>query len=270
MTALAAARGWRASTITAVGEVLSPTRITAAAAQVGVQLFLVVCLWRALYAHTHVSAGLTEPQAVSYAILAALAMRIRGTGRWQARDMVIQHVQLGTIVYWYLRPLSPQRYYFWREAGDQVYGLAWAAAGYLVCLALGVMKPPASVAGAGAFALTFALGMSILYYLVLLTDQMCFWMIKNGAVVAIVAFAQNLLSGGYAALWFYPHWFQVGSAVLPFEYTMGIPLSFYVGRLGISDLPREVAAAVLWMIILALFTRFLWRRAGERVVSQGG
>lgn len=256
--------------ITARGEVLSPTRMTAAAIRLGVQIFLMVCLWHALYAHTTISAGLTMPQAVTYAVLAVLTIRIRTTNRSGARDTVFQHMRYGTIVYWYLRPLSPRRYYFFREIGDQLYGLAWACAGYIICLAAGLVSRPASVRATLAFTVTLALGQALLYYLVLITDQMCFWMIKNSTAVDILIFAQNLLSGAYAAIWYFPGWFRVISAVLPFQYTLGVPLSFYIGRLRISALPGQMVVQIAWLAALAAATRLLWRRAGERVVSQGG
>jgi viologen exporter family transport system permease protein len=262
--------GWRTARITALSDMLSPGRMTGLAIRLAVQLVLVVFLWRALYAHAGVTAGLTRAMAVSYAVLAVLMLQIRRADRFAARDTVIQHMQYGTIVYWFLRPLSPQRYSLWRGVGEQAYGFVWACAGYLACLAAGVLAPPASPAAAAAFGVTFLAGQSLMYYLALLTDQMCFWAVKNSAVVAILAFAQNLLSGAYAALWFFPGWFRAASAALPFQYTLGVPLSFYVGRLPAAKLPAFLAVALGWAAALAALTRLLWRRAAGRVAAQGG
>jgi ABC-2 type transport system permease protein len=266
----AAAQGWRTARITALSDLLSPGRIAAHAIRLFVQLILVVSLWRALYAHTGSTAGLTKPMAVSYAVLAVLMLRIRRADRFAARDTVIQHMQYGTIVYWYLRPLSPQRYSLWRGIGEQAYGFAWASAGYLACLAAGVLAPPASAGATAAFAVTFLLGQSLLYYLALLTDQMCFWAIKNASAMSILAFTQNLLSGAYAALWFFPAWFRWASEALPFQYTIGVPLSFYVGRIPLSGLPAYLAVAAGWLAALAVLTQVLWRKAAKRVAAQGG
>jgi ABC-2 type transport system permease protein len=263
-------RWWGVARISALSDALSPGRITAIAMRLIIQVFLVFFLWRALYAHTVVSAGLTQTQAVTFAVLAVLATRIRGTDRSGARDTVVWHVEYGTIVYWFLRPLSPSQYYFIRASGDLLYGVAWASIGYIVCLSAGVILVPASIGGALAFALTFTLGQIVLYYLVLLTDQLCFWVIKNHSALAILVFTQNLLSGTYASLWYFPHWFQVMSAVLPFGYTLNVPLSFYIGRLTIAHLPVQLISEVSWMLALAALTRLLWRRAALRVVSQGG
>ena len=269
-TTLALRRGWRTSGITVLSEVLSPSRITAAAIRLPLQLFLVVCLWHALYANTAESAGLTRSQAVSYAVLAVLALRVRVMDRWPARDTVIQHVEFGTIVYWFLRPVSARRYYFLRGLGDQLYGLVWACAGYVGCRMAGVLSPPASTGAALAFAVTFLLGLAILYYLMMLTDQLCFWTVRNSSAVDILMFALNLLSGAYAALWYFPGWFQAMSAVLPFQFTLSVPLSFYIGRLSVADLPSRLAVQVAWIVVLAVCTRLVWNRASERVASQGG
>jgi ABC-2 type transport system permease protein len=266
----AAAQGWRTARITVLSDLRSPGRITAHAIRLAVQLLLVVCLWRALYTHSGSTAGLTKTMAVSYAVLAVLMLGIRQADRFGARDTVIQHLQYGTIVYWFLRPLSPQRYSLWRGVGEQAYGFAWAGAGYLTCLAAGVLAPPASAGAAAAFGLTFLLGQSLLYYLALLTDLMCFWTIRNASVVSILRFAQNLLSGAYAALWYFPGWFRWASEALPFQYTIGVPLSFYVGRIPLADLPAQLTVAAGWVVALAILTRLLWRKAAERVAVQGG
>jgi ABC-2 type transport system permease protein len=262
--------GWRTARITALSEILSPARLAGNAIRMTVQVFLVLCLWRALYAYTDVTAGLTRSMALTYAVLAVLMLQIRRADRFAARDHVFQHMHYGTIVYWYLRPLSPQRYSLWRGVGEQAYGFGWAAAGYVACLATAVIGPPSSAGAAMAFLVTFAVGQSLLYYLGLLTDQMCFFAIKNASVVLIVKFTQNLLSGAYAALWFFPAWFRSVSAFLPFQYTIGVPLSLYIGRIPAADVWVQLAAALGWVVALAMLTRLLWRKAAVRISAQGG
>jgi ABC-2 type transport system permease protein len=270
MSTATLASGWRTAGITATGELLAPGRIVAGAVRLTLRLFLIVFLWRALYAHTTSSAGMSETQAVSYAVLAVLTLRLRDVDRWSARDTVFQHMQYGTIVYWFLRPLAARRYHLLRAFGEQTYGLFWAVLGYVVCLATGVLAPPASAAAGFAFALTFLLGRAVLYLLLLLTDQLCFWTIRNVAAMDILIFTQNLLSGAYAALWFFPGWFRTLSAVLPFQATLNVPLSFYIGRVSVADLPAQAAIQAGWILALTILTRILWRRAADRVVSQGG
>ncbi|MGY1496521.1 ABC-2 family transporter protein [Streptomyces sp. QTS52] len=267
---MAVLHAWRAARVTPLGELYAPPRMTAVLIRLTVQVVLVASLWNGLYQQTGTTAGINREQAVTYAVLAVLASRLRELDQYAGRDTVLQHMHFGTIVYWYLRPLAPQRYYALRALGEQLYGFAWALAGFALCLATGVVQPPGSAAVAGVFALSLLLGQLVLYYVMLVIDQFCFWTLRNGAAMLILIFAQNLLSGVYAPLWFFPDWFITLSSFLPFQATLSVPLSLYVGRIPLSDAAFQLSVQAGWILVLALFTRFLWRRAALRVVSQGG
>ncbi|WP_329269414.1 ABC-2 family transporter protein [Streptomyces sp. NBC_01451] len=267
---MAVLHAWRAARVTPLGELYAPPRMTAALIRLTVQVVLVASLWNGLYQQTGTTAGIDREQAVTYAVMAVLASRLRELDQYAGRDTVLQHMHFGTIVYWYLRPLAPQRYYALRALGEQLYGFAWALAGFALCLAAGVVQPPESAAVAGVFALSLLLGQLVLYYVMLVIDQFCFWTLRNGAAMLILIFAQNLLSGVYAPLWFFPDWFITLSSFLPFQATLSVPLSLYVGRIPLSDAAFQLSVQAGWILLLALFTRFLWRRAALRVVSQGG
>ncbi|WP_340375056.1 ABC-2 family transporter protein [Streptomyces sp. SS7] len=267
---MATVPAWRAARVTPLGELHAPPRMTAVLLRLTVQVVLVASLWHGLYSRTGTTAGLDEGQAVTYAVLAVLASRIRQLDQYAGRDSVIQHMHYGTIVYWYLRPLPPQRYYALRALGEQLYGFAWALAGYTVCLVAGVVDPPGSAAVAGVFAVSLLLGQLVLYYVMLILDQLCFFTIRNNSAMLILIFAQNLLSGVYAPLWFFPDWFITLSGFLPFQATLSVPLSIYIGRIQLSDAVVELAVQAGWVVLLALFTRWVWRQAARRVIAQGG
>lgn len=267
---MAVLHAWRAARVTPLGELHAPPRMTAVLIRLVVQVILVASLWHGLYAHTGTTAGLAEGQAVTYAVLAVLASRLRELDQYAGRDTVLQHMHFGTIVYWYLRPLPPQRYHALRALGEQLYGFAWALGGYLICLAAGVVDAPKSPAVAGVFALSLLLGQWVLYHVMLILDQLCFWTVRNNAAMLILIFAQNLLSGVYAPLWFFPDWFITLSGFLPFQATLSVPLSIYIGRIPLADAGEQLAIQAFWGVALTLFTRFLWRRAARRVISQGG
>ena len=260
---------WRVSRITPLGELLQPTRITGTMIRLVTQAFLVTFLWRALYQTRDSAGGLVEEQAVTYAVLAVLATQIRGLDRQPARDTLLQHVQLGTVLYWFLRPLSPRRYYLLRALGDQLYGFCWVLAGYAICLGFGAIQPPAPGA-LPVFLLSMVCAQVIMYQLLLLVDLLCFWTLQNEAGLMILRFVQNLLSGVVAPLWFFPGWFLTLGWVLPFRYTLDVPLSLYIGRIEVGDGLGLIGVQLLWCLLLATVTRLLWLRANSVVMIQGG
>jgi ABC-2 type transport system permease protein len=263
-------RALRAARLAPLTELTQPGRMAAELTMLTVQVFLAVCLWRALYSTTDLSAGLTADQAVTFAVLAVLQLRLRWSERRFNPDAVLFHVQQGTILFWYLRPLSPQRFYLIRAAGDFGYGACWALGGYAVCLGLGVVDPPASGRAGLVAVVSLLLGQVILYYLTLAVDLLCFWTIMNQNALIIYHFTQSLFSGAFAPLWYFPGWFLALSAWLPFQGILNVPLSLYVGRLPVSAAARELLVQLGWCVLLAAVTRLLWHRAAVRVTVQGG
>lgn len=81
---MAVLHGWRAARVTPLGELHAPPRMTAVLVRLAVQVVLVASLWHGLYAHTGTTAGLTEGQAVTYAVLAVLASRLRELDQYAA------------------------------------------------------------------------------------------------------------------------------------------------------------------------------------------
>jgi ABC-2 type transport system permease protein len=256
--------------VTLITDFGQPATIVTPLLMVATQLMLTYWLWQALYAHVHSSAGLTVRQATTYALLGVLYLRFRQQNRWPNGDAMQQLMLDGTIAYWFVRPVSPRHYYLIRAAGDLAYGGLWGLLGYGTCLAAGAVQPPASAAAALATLVTLAIGLVILYYVQLCVDLSCFWSTVNDQTVTAVQFIVNLLAGAFAPVWYFPAWFQRADEFLPFQASLNVPLSLYVGRLPAGAVYRQVALQLTWAIALALGTGWLWRRAAARVTVLGG
>ncbi len=263
-------RAWRAARVTVLSEFYERGRVASTLFMLTARAALTYWLWRALYASTSTSAGLNARQATTYAMLGVFYIAFRTVNRWAARDMMVQHMLEGTIAYWFLRPVTPRRYYCIRACGDLAYGACWAALAYGFCLAGGFVEPPASTRAGLAALATMALGLVILYYLKLLIDLACFWTVVNFQLVVMYEIVQNVLAGALVPLWFLPGWFASLDRLLPFQSTLNVPLSLYIGRSPVSQLGGDLAVQAVWIAILAALTTLVWRRAAARVTVLGG
>lgn len=261
---------WRAARITPLTELTQAARLIPPVAMAVTQLALTYWLWHALYAGVRVSAGLDVTQATTYAMLGVLYQQFSTVDRWSNGDSMVQLMTEGTIAFWFVRPVSARRYYLIRAVGDLAYGGGLALVAYLLCLGAGAVAQPPSWPAAGAALVTLVFGLAITYYLHLILDLICFWSTVNDAAITVVLFATGLLSGAFAPLWFFPGWFQRVNAFLPFQSTLNVPLSLYVGRLPASELGVQVAVQAAWTAGLAAATWWLWRRAAARVTVLGG
>lgn len=263
-------RAWRAARVTPLVEFHQWGRVASSLTMLTVRAALTYWLWTALYRTTATSAGLDAGQAVTYALLGVFYAAFRNQNRWAARDTLVQHMLEGTIAYWFLRPVTPRRYYCVRTTGDLLYGGCWAALAYTVCLTGGYIRPPASTGAALAAGACMILGVVILYYLQQLIDLACFWTVVNTQLVVMYGVVQNVLAGALIPLWFFPGWFVAADQWLPFQGTLNVPLSLYVGRVPVDQALRELLIQAGWIALLAAATTLVWRRAAARITVLGG
>jgi ABC-2 type transport system permease protein len=264
-------RSWRLLRVGVLNERAFRVRLVIAPMMIAVQLYLYDRLWTAVFQHTEKAAGLTLKQTLTYSLMALLMARIRWNARTaNIRDSIPISVREGTIIYWFLRPISPGRFYMWRQAGDVAYGAMWAVLGYVVLLGAHIIEPPRGVEGAVVFALSLYLGQVVLYYLGQIVDVAMFWMLSNFGLALMYYFIQDLLSGVFVPLPFMPPLLLTIATWLPFSSGVNVPLSLYVGRTPLSQAPAQLALQLGWCVALALLTRWLWSRASHRVTVQGG
>ncbi|WP_328720280.1 ABC-2 family transporter protein [Streptomyces sp. NBC_00247] len=257
---------WRVSGLIPATELSYPGRIVGRCVMIGIQISLYYWLWKALYT----AGGSESAQTVTYSALAVLLSRVRWTARSYSRESIPARIREGTIAYWFVRPLEARQYYLIRGVGEIALGGSIALLGFLVCLAVGIVRPPDSAAAGVLSLIGIAVGQIILYYLGLLLDLVCFWMVTNDSMKHIYAFAQDLLSGALLPLWLFPSWLNGLASVLPFKAAIYSPLSLYVGREPVASSGYLFAVQFFWCAVLAVCARVLWRRASFRIMVQGG
>jgi ABC-2 type transport system permease protein len=254
---------WRIIRLGVLNERAYRVRLIVAPVTLAVQLYLYDRLWTAVFSHTSVAAGLTLHQTLTYSLMALLLARIRWNSRtYNVRDSLAVAVREGTVAYWFLRPVSPARFYMWRQSGDMLYGATWAIAGYVVLTATGVIATPAGAGRALVFGVSLYLGQIV--------DLSMFWFVNNNAIVRMYYFIQDLLSGVFVPLPFMPALLLTFATWLPFSAGINVPVSLYVGRIPFAHAGRELALQGVWVVALALLSKSLWRRASRRVTVQGG
>ncbi|MEU3017487.1 ABC-2 family transporter protein [Nocardiopsis sp. NPDC007018] len=235
-----------------------------------IQICLFCWLWTALYSPDSPAGPAEARIMVTYATLALLLSRIRWFDRITTHESLPMRVREGTIAYWFVRPVSPHRYYFLRSVGEALFGSCLALFGVLVAALFGAVHGPPNLFTGLVSLLSVVLGQFILYYLAMVIDLMCFWLIANDSVKYIYSFTQDLFSGVFIPLWLFPGWLAFLAELLPFKATIYQPLAIYLGRIPLSQAPGVLLWQCAWCVFLAVLVRVLWYLAGRRVVVQGG
>lgn len=80
---------------------------------------------------------------------------------------------------------------------------------------------------------------------------------------ALIAFC----SGQVVPLWFYPDFLLRIINWLPFKYVFYEPLLLFIRN---GNLFQTVCFQVIWIFILSLIGRFMWKCVSKKIVVQGG
>jgi len=232
------------------------------------RIFLFAVLWHAVYAPGEVAAGMTVEQAVAYSTLAAIIAGHSDVAT--IIDSFSDRVREGTIAYLFIRPISPLTYMLGLQAGGVLYRFAWLVLTGLIGIAIGIVNAPASAAVLGWSILSLLIAECLLVILFQFIEILAFWTVETRGLTAVYAFTVQLLSGALVPLWFFPGWARTVLLALPFAAATSTPLSLYVGRIPVERAPFAIATQLVWLLVLAVVLRIVWRAARNRVVVQGG
>lgn len=80
----------------------------------------------------------------------------------------------------------------------------------------------------------------------------------------------KFISGAIIPIVFFPDWFQKILMFLPFGSINYTPVMIYLNKYTGNETLRVLGIQVLWVIILYVFSRFLWSKATKRLTIMGG
>lgn len=97
-----------------------------------------------------------------------------------------------------------------------------------------------------------------------------FWVTNTDALGRSFDVFFVLLSGFFAPLALYPPAIQVLTWLLPFRWVIAFPIDLLLGKLTIAQTGTGIFMQIAWLVVLALVTSIVWKRAVKRHAAVGG
>ena len=234
---------------------------------IAVQVALFTVVWRAIYGDkATVVAGADVDTTVGYAVLAITLANVINV--WPGMS-IESRVRDGLIGVDLLRPIGLLTQVLAVQAGYVIAALPTVLISLGTGLLVGGLAPPASPGAAVAFAASLVLAFCVAQLITLLMSLTSFWTLEVGGLSMTFEAVRSFLSGAVVPLWFMPGWLQAAAGALPFQAATYTPLAIYFERP-----PGGLAAALgvqgLWVVVLGALCGWVWSRAKNRVVVQGG
>ena len=230
------------------------------------QLFMLRAVWMAIYDGRDALNGIpaeTQVIFISIALLQRLLLQM-------FIDWTIQgQVTSGKVALDLIRPLGFVQQMIARQAGRTFGHLPFVLIMIPVALIIGSLRmpDPANILPYLG-SLVLAYGVSLLTFL--LVGMMAFWIMHVNAIRVILHLLTDFLGGVMVPLWFMPDALRFVLELLPFQAILFLPASIYAGQVTGTDLVKPFAVQLVWIGLLSLVVRMVWRRAQHRIVVQGG
>ncbi len=244
---------------------------TAAFAGFGTQLFwglIRVMIFEAFYRSSTAPQPMTWPEMVTYIWLGQALFALLPLG---VEFEAMGAIRSGGIAYELLRPLD--LYWLW-----YVRAAAWRLAAatlravpmFLIAGLCFGLRPPASLASAGAWALATVGAVLIGCAITALATVSLLWSVSGEGIGQLLPVGVYGLSGILVPLPLFPDWAQRALDFLPFRGLIDIPFRLYMGHLPPTEALPLFAQQLAWTVALVAFGRWLLARGLRRVVVQGG
>jgi len=229
-------------------------------------------LWWALFSGSDtnvMNATATLTETMTYFVVTGVLM-MWTTSRFS--DRIGGDIQSGGIAQALIRPRSYHFQLLSSLHSGAVTGTLTNTLPILVVAAIFIgILPPVSVTAFFAFVLAAVLG-GVIYILVdLIISYTAFWMVDYWYISWYRGALFMLFGGTMLPIWFYPEWLRTASSILPFQFSVFVPMEIYLGRLAdFQEIVPALGLQLIWIVVLFAIERLIWHRAQYKIVVQGG
>lgn len=228
-------------------------------------------LWTAVYGSGGASNyyGYTYGQMMTYTIMAGIVTKLVSTGfEYEIAD----DIKNGGLNKFIVQPMNYFIYriscFFGRKSLQLVFIMALTAV--VLFIFNSFFKLDTSLTRLLLFLPPIFAALVLNFFIFLCVSTLAFWLTEIWAAFMGVNLVINILSGGIFPLEIFGSGARQVFDLLPFKYTIYYPISILNGRI----LPEEVLHGLLvqgvWIVLLFLFSKLLWRMGMKKYVAVGG
>lgn len=234
-----------------------------------VSVFTITAVWLSSSGQNTLG-GYTRPQLIAYYLFVLI---LNWLVIWHAAHYVKEEIKDGSIGQTVLtKPIS----YFFQNMAKE---LGWHTVSPLAgMIGLGIaffflrthIQINISLENALFLIPTIFLGGIICYAISLCLGLLAFWLTETDALHGILWAGLFLAGGQGIPLSFFPVEVRHVLEFLPFSYIYSFPLEIFSGRLTAVEIISGIIKQLIWIALLVLLYKFMWKKGTKAYQSYGG
>lgn len=228
-------------------------------------------LWNYLYANSDAAAmtGYSHSQILIYTLLATIVSQLVSTG---FEYQVNTDIKDGGLNKYLVRPVNYRKYQFFSFLGQKApqFLLVITVAAGLLCFSVLVLGLKLTAVRVLAFLLSTLLALSLNFLIFYCVALSSFWLADVRLLFGTVSVVLMVVSGGVFPLDIFGEKIAFLLDLLPFGYTTQFPVNIINGRFDRTRIVAGLAGQLIWILILALLSKIMWKRGLKRFTAIGG
>jgi len=236
--------------------------------RVVLSILITFFLWQAVFKSTHEILSYKESQMFTYIILLNFIASIAQS----TQTFKIAHeINSGRLSNFLLQPINYFYFNLSRDLADKIINVIFSF--FEIWLMFLTLKVPFNFQSDLYWIFLFILASffaSILYFEInVFLSFIGFWSKEIWAPRFVFSILVSFLSGTYFPLDIIP--FKIFNLLkfLPFPYLIFFPLKVYLGNLPSRDILQGFVISLLWILMMIIILKFLWRRGLKIYTAQG-
>jgi len=233
-----------------------------------VTTFAYIAVWTAGFAAIGSVDGITLPEMITYVLIAGPLLN------WNTTRFIREvggSIRTGDVTAYLLKPLHYPALLLSNQLGNYVFDLLAITLPVAVIVAfIFGLQPPASLQHGLLFIAYWGVSWLMLFLIAACVSLLAFWILTAFALDWFLRGIMALASGGIIPLWFMPTPIANVLGYLPFAWVSYYPAAVYLGKLDLPSAALHLIIGLGWLMAMAGGVYWLWSRARDRLIVQGG
>ncbi len=229
---------------------------------------LLYSVWTNLTTSNRLFAGYSQIELVTYVVGVTLLYSLMFSQ--QTRQVAIE-INSGTFSQLIIKPLNYFWYNFARECADRILSFFFSLFSLVVLFVLfryGIFFQT-NVETLALFILASVLAMFLSCLISFVVNLIAFWSREASGPRFVLEWIVYFTSGQFFPLNILTPVLYGIVVLLPFAYILFVPIQIYLGRLTGIQMWGALAVQIVWIGILALLTRFVWKKGIAHYSGEG-
>jgi ABC-2 type transport system permease protein len=227
------------------------------------------CICQAIFSSGSTINGYTLAGMLTYyGVATCLSYLIYDSAGWNIQMLV----GTGLFLTYMLRPVNHRLFAFSQKVGHRILGFALEFIPIYLIFFL-VFKIALFPAQPGWFLLSVVLSFVLSFLLNYTTGVLAFWFTRTEGIRRIYLLLQDILSGVFLPLNFFPGPFQLALVFLPFQYVTYVPIRVFLGSYSLAgfdlDIPVIVGLQAAMTLAVFLLSGLVYRLGLKRFTGAG-